>query len=108
MKALPETEHPLVLRTDFSNQAVWDATCATIREPVDGYRAYVEFLDNKEYENVAKDQILELVPGVHPRPVPVVWIAERSSRRAFLRRQGNRSIDGDVYVLQQAGVLSRN
>ena len=33
-KQLPETEDPLVLRTDFSNQFAWEEIRAEIRKPV--------------------------------------------------------------------------
>ena len=62
MKPLPETEDPLVLRTDFSDQAAWEAICAAVREPVGEFHAYVEFLDDGEYAGLTKDQLLGLVP----------------------------------------------
>ena len=64
MKQLPQTENPLVLRTDFSNQAAWEAIRAAIQKPVDifRFRANVEFLDDAEYEGITKKQLLELVP----------------------------------------------
>ena len=62
MKQLPETENPLVLRTDFSNEAAWETICAIIREPVHSFSAYVEFVDDVEYENLGKVQVLERVP----------------------------------------------
>jgi hypothetical protein len=62
MKRLPETEYALVLRTDFSDQAAWEVICAAVRQPVDGYQAYVDFLDDVEYANVTEDELLGLVP----------------------------------------------
>ncbi len=64
MKQIPETEYALVLRTDFSNQATWETICATIREPVGDFhfRANVEFLDDRQYTDISKDQLLELIP----------------------------------------------
>jgi hypothetical protein len=62
MKQLPKTEHALVLRTDFSNQAAWEAICAAIRAPVGELRAFVDFLDDAEYAGATKDQLLGLVP----------------------------------------------
>ena len=60
MKQLPYTKHPLVLRTDFSNQATWETICATIRQPVGEFFAYVEFLDDVEYRDITKDRLLGL------------------------------------------------
>ena len=64
MKQIPETENALVLRTDFSNQAAWETICRTIREPVGdlNFLVNVEFLDDIEYADISKDQLLELIP----------------------------------------------
>ena len=64
MKRIPKTEYALVLRTDFSDQRVWEEICSTIREPVGDFHflAYVQFLDDKEYAGTTKDQLLELIP----------------------------------------------
>lgn len=62
MKKIPKTKNPLVLRTDFSNQAAWETICAIIREPVDNFLAYVEFVNDVEYTGITKDQLLKLIP----------------------------------------------
>ncbi len=64
MKPIPQTENALVLRTDFSDQAAWDAICGIIRNPrgIFRFRAYVNFLDDVEYADIAKPQLLELIP----------------------------------------------
>lgn len=64
MKPIPETENPLVLRTDFSNRAAWDKICAIIRKPVGifRFRANVDFVDDIEYADIPKDQLLEIIP----------------------------------------------
>ena len=62
MRRLPESKDPLVVRTDFSDQAAWEGICAAIREPVGGFYAYVEFLDDGTYQDVTKEQLLGLVP----------------------------------------------
>ena len=49
MKHLPETKNALVLRTDFSDAAAWEAICAAIREPVGEFRAYVHFVSDPAY-----------------------------------------------------------
>jgi hypothetical protein len=65
MKQIPNTEHILVLRTDFSNQAAWDLICAAIRRPDDVYHfiAYVDFLDDEGYSGINKEQLLALIPN---------------------------------------------
>jgi hypothetical protein len=62
VKQLPETEDPLVLRTDFSNQVGWERICAGIRQSIGGFRANVEFVDDMAYQDMTKEQLLRLVP----------------------------------------------
>ena len=64
MKQILETENPLVLRTDFSNQAAWKTITGIIQKPVGifRFRANVEFVDDIEYADITKDQLLELIP----------------------------------------------
>lgn len=63
MKQIPETEYALVLRTDFSDQRTWERICAMIGEPVGDFHflAYVEFLDDMQYADITKEQLLELI-----------------------------------------------
>ena len=65
MKQIPITKDALVLRTDFSDQAAWETISAAIREPEGEFHflAYVEFLDDVQYANLTKDQLLELIPA---------------------------------------------
>lgn len=64
MKQLPKTENPLVLRTDFSNDAGWRTICAEVQRPVGifRFRANVEFLDDIEYAGLTKEQLLKAAP----------------------------------------------
>ena len=64
MKPIPETKNPLVLRTDFSNEAVWEIIRARIQQPVGlfRFRANVEFLSDTDYADITKDQLLKLIP----------------------------------------------
>lgn len=64
MKQLPETENPLVLRTDFSNQSAWEEIRGEIRKPIGIFRflANVEFVDDTAYQDITKEELLQLVP----------------------------------------------
>ena len=64
MKPVPETENALVLRTDFSNQPVWEKIRAQIQKPVGifRFRANVELLDDIAYADLTKEQVLERIP----------------------------------------------
>lgn len=64
MKTIPDTENSLVLRTDFSDQSAWDRLCTELRKPVGIFRfvAYVDYLDDVEYADITKEQLLKLLP----------------------------------------------
>lgn len=64
MKQIPQTENPLVLRTDFANPAAWERICAIIRKPVGifRFRANVDFIDDIEYADITKGQLLGILP----------------------------------------------
>ena len=64
MKQIPKTVNALVLRSDFSNQAIWDEICRIIREPIGDWHflANVNFFDDIEYADITKAQLLELIP----------------------------------------------
>jgi uncharacterized protein DUF6924 len=74
MKPLPETEYPLMLRTDFSNEAVWGNICALIQKSVGlfGFRASVEFLNDTDYADITKDQLLKLIPKNYNHNVMII------------------------------------
>src|SRR5688572_17852247 len=96
MKQIPQTENPLVLRTDFSNQAAWERICRIIQKPVSifRFRANVQFLDDMGYADITKDQLLELIPkyyshsflivvdriaiSLHDHPLLIVYLYGRS------------------------------
>ncbi len=61
MKYLPETENAAVVRTDFSNDAAWEAICAAIRKPVGIFQAYVDFVDDPAFTGITVDQIPSLI-----------------------------------------------
>ena len=64
MKQIPESENAPVLRTDFSDQTVWEKICKEILKPVGifRFRANVEFIDNIDFTDLTKDQLLEILP----------------------------------------------
>jgi len=72
MRRLPDSDQALVLRTDFSEQATWNAVRAMILEPVGPYRFYasVEFVDDPEYRDASTAALLDM--------------ARRSAFRTFL------------------------
>ena len=68
MKPLPSSEYPLVIRTDFSDDATWSAIQRAIQAPVgeEGLLANVRFVDDRAYEGAGKDQLLPMLIGAEP------------------------------------------
>lgn len=64
MKQIPEPEKAPVLRTDFSDQMAWEKIRAEILKPVGvfHFRANVEFIDDVDFADIRKDQLLEILP----------------------------------------------
>jgi len=63
MKQIPDPEYAPVLRTDYSNEDTWQTICALIQKPVApfGFRAFVEFIDDAEFADLSRDQLLERI-----------------------------------------------
>ncbi len=86
MKPLPETEDTPLIRTDFTNDAVWEKVCSEALEldpdvrqalefsdernraegrptgrPVDELKTSLHIINDREYENATCEQILQLV-----------------------------------------------
>lgn len=64
MKQISESENAPVLRTDFSDQIAWEKIRTEILKPVGifRFRANVEFIDNLDFADISKDQLLEILP----------------------------------------------
>ena len=69
MNAIPETEYPAVLRTDFTDQVAWERIRETVRTQDDGSEVYVEFLDDPSYAGASKEQLLSLLPADYVHPI---------------------------------------
>ena len=76
MKQLPQTNSPVVIRTDFENQKAWETICKSIRAPVpfgdDAFYAYVEFVDDTEFRNLSVEDLLNGVPDGYKHSFLVV------------------------------------
>ncbi|HUR95172.1 MAG TPA: hypothetical protein VMY76_11345 [Gemmatimonadales bacterium] len=65
MKPLSAGRDAPVIRTDFSDQAAWQQLREEIGRPVDGFFAYVEFVDDPEYRGLDPAGLLALFPPGH-------------------------------------------
>jgi hypothetical protein len=66
--AIPHTEHPLVIRTDFSDARAWERLRAALLKPVHvtlwiWSRAALDFLDDPAYSGLTVEQIRARLPG---------------------------------------------
>lgn len=65
MKPLPPTPDAIVLRTDYSDDAVWRAVCDAISAPSpgDGFLANVSFVDDRAYEGATPEDLVAGATG---------------------------------------------
>lgn len=67
MKMLPKTDNTSVIRTEFDNQHTWETICKLIRAPVhegsDDFYANVDFVEDSEFRNLTREQLLARVPS---------------------------------------------
>jgi hypothetical protein len=62
MPFLPKTENSLLVRTSFADEKAWlDARSVVLSENEDGFRAYVEVVDDPAWENADWEQLREAV-----------------------------------------------
>ncbi|WP_189883849.1 DUF6924 domain-containing protein [Streptomyces xantholiticus] len=61
MKSLPETDWTLLIRTDFSDQAAWQALHAAVTTPIEeDFLANVDIVDDPAYRDLTSEQITSL------------------------------------------------
>lgn len=67
---LGTTAAPAVVRTDFSDQAAWEALCAGLRQPSpgDGFLPAVELIDKREYEGASVKELLLAISADYQHP----------------------------------------
>jgi hypothetical protein len=91
----------LVIRTEFENQQAWEAICDLIRAPVSAPGAYtfyanVEFLEDDEFRDLSKEDLLPRVPAAYLHSFVFVVDREAVSNPEFpilvvdLRRERGR------------------
>ncbi|MCT2584364.1 DUF6924 domain-containing protein [Actinophytocola gossypii] len=63
---LPRTENPLLVRTDFTDDAAWAALPAEVDDE------YVTYVADPAHRDLTPEDLLSLLPPDHPQPVLVV------------------------------------
>lgn len=79
MKPLPNSKYPLVLRTDYSDPAAWRKIVSIIRKPVSVFKflANVDFLDDSNYEDLDKSQLLDMLARNYKHSF--IFVVDRST-----------------------------
>ncbi|MFI6808087.1 DUF6924 domain-containing protein [Streptomyces luteogriseus] len=73
MDQLPCTLEALVVRTDFSTDGAWDAVREALCSPSkDGFLPNVALVDDRQYEGLGPDQVLDLFPAQYQHPLVVL------------------------------------
>ena len=71
----------LVIRTEFENQQAWEAICKLIRAPVpapgDTFYANVELLEDDEFRDLSKEDLLLRVSAGYPHSF--VFVVDRKA-----------------------------
>jgi hypothetical protein len=66
MKPLPDTDRALVIRADFTDEAVWNSICAAVRRAdgprPDSYAQEIECVNDRAYSGLTAEQLLTLLP----------------------------------------------
>ncbi|MGH9424558.1 MAG: DUF6924 domain-containing protein [Thermoanaerobaculia bacterium] len=85
MKRCPETLNAPVLRTDFSDLAAWDAIRKEVMQPVDGFYANVDFIDDPDFADIGNDDLMTRI--------------SRGMRHSFIVVADKKSMQGEHLLL---------
>jgi hypothetical protein len=67
MNPLPQTDHPIVLRTDFTDDAAWVRLSSAISSPISkyGYLAQVDLVNDRSFADVTVEVLLAAIAARH-------------------------------------------
>jgi hypothetical protein len=60
MKHIPKTKNTLLLRTDFSDETLWERLCATLQQPFGEFRAYVTPVSDAAFDSASVEEVGQL------------------------------------------------
>lgn len=55
---IPDTQHPVIIRTDFTDNAAWKAFLPEIQRSYSGFKAYIEVIDHADYSGASVSDLL--------------------------------------------------
>lgn len=54
---LPVSDYPLLIRTDFTNEAKWNEIVKGIQSPKGGYEAVLEVINDRQFDGLRLEQL---------------------------------------------------
>jgi hypothetical protein len=54
---LPATKDSLVLRTDFTDEAAWQAVCTALQQPSGGFKVHVDIINDPAFAGIEAQQL---------------------------------------------------
>lgn len=58
---IPDSKDPLIVRTCFDDNKEWNSISEKLTKSYEmGFKAYIDFLDDKKYNNCSSDEIVKL------------------------------------------------
>lgn len=77
MKKWPETENPVLLRTDFSDDAAWASLSKAAQAPSEeGFQANVDGISDRSFDGLTVEQLVHVARSGASRH-PFAFIADR-------------------------------
>jgi len=74
MKAeIPESENPLIIRTDFSDDAAWQEILSALQQPEDSWFMFnMEVIEVPQLAGATAETLVAAVPEQYPHPMLVL------------------------------------
>ena len=81
VKALPQTDRPLIVRTDFSDEEGWETVLAAVLAPQGGSggETFVYVVNDEAYDGLTTQELLGLVPVDAERDDGVLFVVDKIS-----------------------------
>jgi len=80
MKPLSHAQSPLILRTDFSNDAVWKQICRILDQPtLEGYDDPMTYVNDREYEGISIAQVFSIIPAAERSELVYIFIVDATT-----------------------------
>lgn len=82
MPSLSLTDHPVIIRTDFSDAPAWERIQHTVQNPAEPFIFNLGFVEAAEFADASLDTLLEALPKSYPHSFMVVADATAMTQAA--------------------------